>query len=60
MWLEILGAAIALVGCICIFEARRIVQKSFAFGDENVTTKGMKIFGTLLAFIGGIICLLAS
>lgn len=58
MWLKIIGAAIALVGCICIFDARRMVKKSFAFGDENITTRGMKIFGALMALIGGIACIL--
>lgn len=58
MWLKILGAAITLVGCILIFDSRRIVKKSFSFGDENVTTLGIKIFGTLLALIGGILCII--
>ena len=57
MWLKIIGAAIALVGCIFIFDGRRIVKKSFAFGDENVTTKGIKIFGALISLLGGILCL---
>lgn len=58
MWLRIIGAAIALVGCIFIFDGRRIVKKSFSFGDENITTRGIKIFGALMALFGGILCVL--
>ena len=57
MWLKIIGASVALVGCILIFDGRRIVKKSFAFGDENVTTKGIKIFGALMTIVGGILCI---
>ena len=59
MWLKIIGAAIALVGCIFIFDGRRIVKKSFAFGEENVTTNGIKIFGALISLLGGILCLVS-
>ena len=58
MWLKIIGAAIALVGCIFIFDGRRIIKKSFSFGDENITTRGIKIFGALMALFGGILCVL--
>ncbi|MBO5143351.1 MAG: hypothetical protein J6C46_10270 [Clostridia bacterium] len=58
MWLKIIGSAIALVGCILIFDSRRIVKKSFSFGDENVTTLGIKIFGTIMALIGGFLCII--
>lgn len=58
MWLKIVGGVIALVGCILIFDSRRIVKKSFAFGDENVTVTGIKIFGAIMALIGGILCVL--
>ena len=58
MWLRIIGAAIALVGCIFIFDGRRIVKKYFSFGDENITTRGIKIFGALMAVFGGILCIL--
>ena len=58
MWLKIIGAVIVLVGCILIFDSRRIVRKSFSFGDENMTTRGVKIFGTLMALIGGILCII--
>ena len=58
MWLKIVCASLALVGCIFIFDGRRIVRKSFAFGDENVTTQGIKIFGALMALIGGVLCIL--
>lgn len=53
--LKVIGAVIVLVGCVLIFDSRRIVKKSFSFGDENVTTLGIKIFGTLVALIGGVL-----
>ena len=58
MLLKIIGAVVALVGCILIFDSRRIVKKSFSFGNENVTTLGIKIFGTLIALTGGILCII--
>ena len=58
MLLKVIGAAIALVGCILIYDSRRIVKKSFSFGDENVTTRGLKIFGTLMALVGGVLCII--
>lgn len=58
MGLKIFGVVVTLVGCILIFDSRRIVKKSFSFGDENVTTLGIKIFGTLMALIGGILCVI--
>ena len=56
--LKIIGMFLTLVGCIFIFDGRRIVKKSFAFGDENVTTRGIKIFGAFMALLGGILCIL--
>ncbi len=54
MWLKIIGAAIALVGCVMLFDGRRLVKKYFDFGEENIATKGMKIIGFMVAVIGGL------
>ncbi len=56
MWLKVFGAVVTLVGCIFIYDGRRIVKKSFSFGDENMTTYGIKVFGTLLSLCGCAIC----
>ena len=57
MWLRIVGAAIALVGLVLIFDARRIIKKSFPTANENETVLGAKILGAILAIVGGILCL---
>ena len=53
--LIVLGAIIALVGVVFIFDARNIVKKLFGFGDQNEATLGFKIVGFILAIIGGFI-----
>ena len=58
MWLKIIGAAIALVGLILIFDARRIIKKNFPTANENETVLGAKILGTLVAIAGGIMCVI--
>ena len=55
MWGILIGAIIALLGVVLIFDARPISKKSFSFGDENEATKGLKIVGFILAVIGGLI-----
>ena len=58
MWLKIIGAAIALVGLVLIFDARRIIKKNFPNANENESVLGAKILGTILALVGGIICVI--
>lgn len=58
MFLKILGAAIALVGLILVFDARRIIKKTFPTAEENSTVLGCKIFGALVAIIGGILMII--
>ena len=43
--IKIIGAAVVLVGCILIFDSRRIVKKSFSFGDENSKNTILYIHG---------------
>ncbi len=58
MWLRIIGAAIALVGTILIFDTRRIIKKNFPTSNENEAVLGARILGTIIAFVGGIICMI--
>ncbi len=58
MWKELIGAILALVGLIFLFDARRIVKKNFASADENSTVLGVKIFGSLMAIFGGILTII--
>jgi len=48
----ILGAIIALIGVILIYDARPITKKLFSFGDQNEGTKGLKIIGFLFIIVG--------
>ncbi len=58
MVLKVFAAIIALVGLILVFDARRIVKKNFPNVDENATVLGCKIFGTLVATLGGILMII--
>ncbi len=58
MFLKILGAVMALVGLIFVFDARRIIKKNFPTAEENSTVLGCKIFGALVAIIGGILMII--
>ena len=53
MWIALIGSIIALVGVIFIFDGRRVVKKYLNFGEENLAVQGIKMFGFLLAVIGG-------
>lgn len=53
MWLKFFGSVMVLVGALLIFDGRRIVKKHFQEGDENLATSGIKIFGFLIAIMGG-------
>lgn len=59
MWLKIIGSAIALVGLLLVFDARRIVKKNFPTADENSTVLGTKVLGALISIVGGILCVIA-
>ncbi len=53
--LIIVGTIIALLGTIMIFDARKLSDKFFSFGDQNEATNGMKILGFFLAIIGALL-----
>lgn len=57
MILSIIGATIALIGAILIFDARSITKKLFSFGDQNEGTFALKIVGFIISIIGAIIIL---
>lgn len=44
-----------IIGVKFIFDARPIVKKYFAFGQENDATLGLKLFGFLSMVIGSVI-----
>ena len=53
--LRLIGAIILLIGVVLVYDARIITKKVFNFGDQNEATSGFKIFGAILAMIGGVI-----
>ena len=50
-----IGVVVAVVGVIMVFDARRLTEKLFSFGDQNEGTAGMKIVGFILAMIGALL-----
>ncbi len=57
--LKLIGAIIVLVGVVMIYDARLITKKFFGFGDKNEATTGLKMLGTIISVIGGIIIIFA-
>ncbi len=53
--LIIIGTIIVLVGTIMVYDARKLTNKFFSFGDQNEATRGMKILGFFLAIIGALL-----
>ena len=51
----LLGACLALVGVILIYDARPITRKLFGFGDQNEASMGFKILGFIMCIIGALI-----
>ncbi len=50
-----IGVAVAVVGVIMVFDARRLTEKLFSFGDQNEGTAGMKMVGFVFAIIGALL-----
>ena len=57
--LKLIGAIVVLVGVVMIYDARLITKKFFGFGDKNEATTGLKMLGTIISVIGGIIIIFA-
>ena len=57
-FLVIIGILLTLIGVILVYDARILTKKLFSFGDQNEASLGLKIFGFILAIIGGIIVFL--
>ena len=44
-----------LLGVILIYDARSLTKKFFGFGDQNEASNGLKILGSIIAIIGGLL-----
>ena len=55
MFLKILGAILAVLGIILVYDARPITRRIFGFGDQNEASMGMKIIGFVFAIAAGLL-----
>ena len=55
MFLKILGALLAVLGIILVYDARPITRRIFSFGDQNEASMGMKIIGFVFAIAAGLL-----
>ena len=54
-FLLLIAVVLLIIGVKFIFDARPIIKKYFAFGQENDATVGLKLFGFLFTVIGAVI-----
>ena len=43
------------ISVIMIYDARLITKKYFSFGDKNEATTGLKMLGTIVCVMGGVL-----
>ena len=58
--IRLIGAILALIGVIMIYDARILTKKLFGFGDQNEATAGLKILGFIILIIAGLILYFAK
>lgn len=54
---KLIGVIIVLIGVIVIYDARLITKRYFGFGDKNEATTGLKMLGTIISTVGGLLIL---
>lgn len=52
---KLIGVIIIAIGVVCIYDARKIVNKFFSTSDTNTATRNLKIAGGVIAVIGSAI-----
>lgn len=57
LFLVLVGAVLAAIGIILVYDARPITKKFFSFGDQNEASLGLKMFGFIFTVIGGMLLL---
>ena len=53
--MKIISLIIILIGVILVYDARILTKRFFSFGDQNEGPAGLKIWGFIVALIGGIL-----
>ncbi len=51
----LIGFILAMLGVVCIYDARVITKKLFSFGDQNEGSMGLKIVGFIFSMAGALI-----
>ena len=54
-FLFLIGAVLAVLRVILIYDARPITRRIFGFGYQNEASMGLKIFGFLISIGGAIL-----
>ena len=53
--LKLIGVIIIALGIVCVYDARKLVNKFFSTSDTNSAVRTMKIVGFVVAIIGGVL-----
>ena len=53
--LRIIGLVLVTFGINLVYDARSITKKFFGFGDQNEASLGLKLFGFIIAILGGLL-----
>ena len=53
--LKLIGVIIIALGVVCVYDARKLVNKFFSTSDTNSAVRTMKIVGFVVAIIGGVL-----
>ncbi len=51
----LIGFILLAIGVVCIYDARKITQKRFSFGDRNEGAKILKIVGFIMSIVGSLV-----
>lgn len=53
--IKLIAVVVILIGVTLVYDARPITKRYFGFGDQNEGADGLKMWGYLIAIIGGLI-----
>ena len=53
--LKLIGVIVIAIGIVCVYDARKLVNKFFSTSDTNSAVRTMKIVGFVVAIIGGVL-----
>lgn len=56
--IQIISLIVIAIGVIMIYDARKLSEKWFSFGDRNSIVKILKIIGFIISIVGALIIIL--